>query len=120
MGKNAQVFITFEQFILDIGFQRPIVGKELKVLPRYVYLNRALDILLENEKVSINEIYLTIAEEQSISEEKVKEEMSFAIKQIFSRRTQKIEFTKIFEGNKINNVELFLRKVVTAYKKSLK
>jgi len=117
MAKRAESSISFEQFILDeIGLQRKREG--IRVLNRYKYLNRALDILLENQNMHIQEIYLIIAKENNISKEQVEEEMLLAIKEIFQRKKQKEKFVQIFKNEKITNIEEFLIRIIEAYKNS--
>lgn len=116
MTQIAGTSISFEQFILDeIGLQ--IKREGIRILPRYKYLNRALDILLENQDLDIKKIYAIIAKENNISENKVKEEILLAMKEIFQRKQQKEKFIQIFKNKKVTNVDEFLKRIIDEYKK---
>ncbi len=108
---------TFGDFILEIGIQRQREG--VKISHRYVYLNRALDIFLDNPKVQIKEIYAIIAKEQNVLVDEVKYQILLAMKEIFGRRNQKEEFIKIFGTKKEVTIKNFLISITEAYQEKL-
>lgn len=108
--------ITFDEFMVDLGIPRVRQGVK-KMLARYAYLNRALDLMLKNPMLQQEEVFLEIAKEQNVSSVEVEQQIQYAINEILSRRQQKKRFTKIFGKERNISRQEFLKRIVKAYYK---